>query len=64
MHAHHVRVGTGGGTGAKPSDRFCVPLCGAHHHEGHQKGWKTFEAKYHVDLRALAERLAKGSPAL
>lgn len=60
-HAHHVRAGTGGGTGMKPPDSAAVPLCAAHHSEGHTKGWVTFEAKYRVDLRAIADGLAATS---
>lgn len=63
-HAHHVRRATGGGTGHKPDDRWAVPLCCTHHAEGHQTGWVTFEAKYGVDLRAIAEGLAATSPYL
>lgn len=63
-HAHHVRVGTGGGTGLKPPDRWAVPLCPRHHGEGHQTGWSTFEARYGLDLRAIAEGLAAASPFL
>lgn len=64
IHAHHVRRGTGGGTGRKPEDRWCVPLCISHHMEGHQTGWQTFEKKYQIDLRQLAEYLASISPHL
>jgi hypothetical protein len=48
----------------KPSDRWCVPLCHPHHVEGHQTGWRTFEAKRQVDLRWLAQELAALSPHL
>lgn len=35
----------------------CVPLCAAHHRE--QEGRTArFEAKYHIDLASIAERLA------
>ncbi len=61
-HAHHVRAGTGGGTAMKPPDRWAVPLCPAHHSEGHTGGWITFERKYSVTLRAVAEALASQSP--
>ena len=64
---HHVRAGTGGGTGLKPSDAWCVPLCGGlagHHMEGHRIGWRTFEARHGCDLRFLATELAARSPYL
>jgi hypothetical protein len=64
IHAHHVRAGTGGGTGIKPGDEWAVPLCAGHHSEGHTGGWRTFEAKYRVDLRRVAMELAVASPFL
>jgi hypothetical protein len=30
--------------------------------EGHDKGWLTFQAKYRVDLRAEAAKIAALSP--
>lgn len=36
--AHHHRKGTGGGTGLKPSDLYCVSLTDARHKEYHQTG--------------------------
>ena len=62
--AHHVRTAATAGTGMKPGDEWLVPLCDKHHKEGHQKGWKTFERKYGVDLKATAILLAAHSPAL
>jgi hypothetical protein len=50
--------------GLKPADRWAVPLCGVHHAGGHRTGWITFEAKYNVDLRWLAQELAAMSPHL
>ena len=46
----------------KPPDRWTVPLCHDHHHEQHQIGHAAFDAKYGVDLRALAEELSGLSP--
>lgn len=60
--AAHVRMNTGGGMGMKPPDRWTVPLCHEHHHEQHQIGHAAFDAKYGVDLRALAEELSGRSP--
>lgn len=66
IEAHHVREGGGkddhGGTGTKPHDRLCVPLCATHHDEGHFIGWKTFETKYGVDLSKIAAECARLSP--
>ena len=63
-HAHHVRQGTGGGTGCKPDDRHTVPLCPIHHLELHQHGAATFQARHGVFLRSFAELLASRSPFL
>lgn len=62
--AAHVRQGTGGGTGLKPPDRWCVPLCHQHHQDQHTMSHPAFDAKHGVDLRALAEKLAAASPYL
>ncbi len=65
--AAHVRMaGTGGGTALKPQDVWAAPLCSpfGHHEEQHSIGHRAFDAKYGVDLRALAQRLAALSPYL
>jgi hypothetical protein len=50
--AHVKSRGAGGG-------RFdIVPLCHVHHREQHDRGIKTFAAKYSLDLRAEADRIA------
>lgn len=36
----------------------CVPLCSKHHAEQHRIGIKSFEAKYGVNLVAIASSLA------
>lgn len=60
---HHVRLGTGGGTGLKPGDEWTVPLCTPHHDELHQVGALTFEARRQTgSLKDLAERIAARSP--
>jgi len=62
-HAHHVRLGTGGGTSLKPGDEWTVSICARHHSELHTIGQRTFETKYRTGpLREIAERLAKASP--
>lgn len=53
VEAHHVRSKGAGGT-----DREAVPLAPRLHREGHRTGWRTFQAKYGVNLPAIAERLA------
>lgn len=55
----HVRSSMDGGTGIKPSDRFCVPLCGpmgCHHHQ-HQVGETAFFADLGIDPVDTALRL-------
>lgn len=55
--AAHVRSGTDGGMGLKPSDKFTVPLCSRHHREQHQVGEVSFWASRNVDPTGLAEHL-------
>jgi hypothetical protein len=58
----HVRTGTDGGVGLKPSDRWTVSLCSAHHAEQHRIGERRFERRYGLDLRVLAMNFALKSP--
>lgn len=55
--AAHCRTGTDGGTGMKPSDCYTLPLCTNHHAEQHRIGEKSFEAKYKIDMKAIASKL-------
>lgn len=48
-HAHHVRMGGGGGMGIKPSDFRCVPLTDYEHRRLHQMGEKSFWRDVGVD---------------
>ena len=59
--AHHVRDGTGGGTGFKPGDDWTVPLCHRCHLELHQVGGRTMALRHGLDLRQLALSLAQRS---
>lgn len=34
-----------------------VPLCSSHHKEQHQRGIKTFQRDYGLDLKAIAQEL-------
>ena len=62
IEAAHVRTGgTGGGTGIKPSDWWCVPLCSEHHKLQHSVGEREFERMYQIDLKAEARKLADRS---
>lgn len=58
----HVRGGTDGGIGIKPSDRWCVSLCSYHHAEQHRIGERAFELRYDLDLGELAKEFARRSP--
>lgn len=58
----HVRNGTDGGTALKPSDKWTISLCQPHHGEQHDIGEPAFEAKYGVNLKALAMEFARQSP--
>lgn len=58
----HVRTGTDGGAGLKPSDRWTISLCQFHHLEQHEIGEPAFEGKHDLDLRALAREFADRSP--
>jgi hypothetical protein len=43
--AAHVDHAGGKGMGLKVADRYCIPLCDAHHTRQHNKGWHTFEGE-------------------
>lgn len=58
----HVRIGTEGGTGIKPHSRWTIPLCSRAHRLQHQMGETSFSAKFGIDMKAIAERLARVSP--
>lgn len=58
----HVRGGSDGGIGLKPSDKWTISLCVFHHGEQHQIGEEAFEQKYSLDLRSLAAEFARRSP--
>ncbi len=57
IQAAHVRSGTDGGMGMKPSDRYVVPLCAAHHARQHQVGELTFWGDLGIDPLNVALRL-------
>jgi hypothetical protein len=57
IQAAHIRCGTDGGIGMKPSDRFVFPACEAHHAEQHRIGEKSFAGKYKLVLLQIADRL-------
>jgi hypothetical protein len=58
----HVRSGTDGGIGIKPSDFFTISLCRGHHAEQHRIGEEAFERRYGLDLQQLAHTFSTRSP--
>lgn len=58
----HIRMGTDGGMGKKPSDFYTISLCSKHHSEQHQIGEASFEIRYDISMRELAEEFSKASP--
>lgn len=63
VEAAHLRIGTGGGMGLKPSDRWVLSLCHrCHSGEQHQKGERSFWERRDVDPKALCEEFARRSP--
>jgi hypothetical protein len=58
----HVRSGTDGGTGIKPSDRWTISLCKDCHTRQHQIGEPAFEREAGIDMKALAAAFLKASP--
>lgn len=60
--AAHVRIGTDGGIGQKPSDCYVLPLCSEAHREQHQIGEQSFEKRYGVKMKEIAEKLWNLSP--
>src|SRR6516162_10804417 len=55
--AAHVRIGTDGGVGRKPGDRYAVPLCAACHAKQHRIGELTFWSALRIDPLNVALRL-------
>jgi hypothetical protein len=58
----HVRTGTDGGLGLKPSDKWTISLCREHHAEQHLIGETAFERRHGLDLIELAHEFALRSP--
>ena len=63
IEAAHVRTGTDGAMGMKPSDSWSLPLCQDSHRQQHQIGEAMFEVMYRIDMKAIAAELWKHSPA-
>lgn len=59
----HIRVGTDGGMGLKPSDNWTISLCADHHAEQHRIGEPEFERAHGIVMKTLAREFASASPA-
>src|SRR5215470_17269981 len=57
LEAAHVRSGSDGGAGMKPSDRYTVSLCSDCHALQHQFGELTFWSTVRIDPLNVAFRL-------
>lgn len=55
IEAAHVRTGTDGAMGIKPSDCHAIPLCAASHASQHSMGESGFEKLWKIDMKARAE---------
>lgn len=62
IEAAHVRAGTDGGMGVKPSDRYAIPLCGDAHAMQHRVGEHQFERTFDISMRKIADDLWRRSP--
>jgi hypothetical protein len=58
----HVRGGTDGGMGIKPSDKWCISLCKTCHTDQHRVGEEAFEFIHKIDMKALAAQFFRRSP--
>ena len=58
----HVREGTDGGMGLKPSDRWTISLCRDCHTRQHQIGEGPFQAEHKINFKALAAEFLAKSP--
>ena len=62
IRACHIRTGTDGGMGVKPSDCWTYPGCDGAHGLQHQIGEAEFERRFGLNLKAVAEGLWSLSP--
>lgn len=58
----HVRTGTDGGVGIKPSDKWCISLCKECHSRQHQIGEEAFEKAWGINMKELAMLFFRQSP--
>ena len=58
----HVRTGTNGGLGMKPSDAWTINLCRDCHEQQHRIGETPFEIMHAIDMKKLAKAFYLASP--
>lgn len=58
----HVRMGTDGGLGRKPSDFWTISLCRDCHDWQHRNSEQALEQKHGIDMKALAREFVRASP--
>jgi hypothetical protein len=58
----HVRTGTDGGMGLKPSDWWTISLCRTCHGLQHNISESKFEKRAGIDMKQLASEFANASP--
>ena len=62
IEAAHVRTGTDGGMGIKPSDWWVISLCKSCHVEQHNIGEESFETLHGISMKYLARHFIAKSP--
>ena len=58
IEPHHWQNKQNHGTGLKPGDEWCVPLCLKHHHELHEHGRESFW-KLHFGEKDMEKTISK-----
>jgi len=48
--AHHIRFSHISGMGMKSPDTWAIPMCHTHHREIHDRGLRTFQKDYEIDI--------------
>ena len=57
VQVHHLIGRNMRGLAQRSHDVFTIPLCGSHHHDLHQYGWRTWERQHGSQLDHLARTL-------
>lgn len=59
--AAHIRSGTDGGMGMKPSDKFVIPMCHTCHAMQHNYGERVYWGQFHISPLEVAAELWQAS---